>query len=485
MFFNDGSPDILKEYPKRITAYWPVCLTLAFAVLIVAINPMGYFGGGGDDWQYFEAAKCVADQGWCIPKTHWAARWPLVVPMAFSLNHVHDARLALELVGGFYGFAALMLVMHLAFRTAGMWSAAVAGLAFVATPIVANSMISTNVEMPELAFLLAGIGCIVEASEGRTKAWAFAAGLFFALAFATRETSIAAMFPISALALWHRRYKLLLWCIPGFLAPLVAESFWHFWTSGDALLRLHLAASHTSIMSSEMTGVPRNSFPLFNMDIVSRWKSSMGIHVHWFIDPVVNLIANPACALTLMSAVMLLMIGRRHNTPQVMSIAFAALLSGLTLIYALAIDPKPRMFFFALAMAATLIGVVSSTLWRARERLIPGLLIFAIAYLGISIMSTNENLINADKTAKSWLADPSFRPHVDPSSKKFLAMVEGIDALPMGTERPYLSLTYQACKPDATRNAVIPRRTLPVINWLQERGAMPHSSEQLSLCLYE
>ena len=58
-------------------------LGLAF-VGIVSINPIGFIGGGWDDWQYLDAARCWRAHGPCLPHNHWQGRWPVIAPIALS-----------------------------------------------------------------------------------------------------------------------------------------------------------------------------------------------------------------------------------------------------------------------------------------------------------------------------------------------------------------------------------------------------------------
>ena len=68
----------------------PAFVAVALLFALVLPNPVGYVGGGGDDWYYVQAARCVAAHGWCVPDTHWAARWPLVAPMGLALRLFGD-----------------------------------------------------------------------------------------------------------------------------------------------------------------------------------------------------------------------------------------------------------------------------------------------------------------------------------------------------------------------------------------------------------
>jgi Dolichyl-phosphate-mannose-protein mannosyltransferase len=480
------APELRVDAPDRlgIARFWPVALVLLLAPFIVSLNPMGYVGGGGDDWRYYEAAKCAAQYGWCAPDTHWAARWPLILPLSWMLQIFEEARIALSVGGGLFGAASLLLVMYLGGRLGGIASASVAGLMFITTPVVANAMIGTNVDLPELAFLLAGVACAWESVTRGKPGWAMAAGLWLALAVATRETAMAVIVPLAAYALWRRWWGLLLWSGAAFALPLAAEALWHWVHSSDPLLRAHLALAHASRPSSEIAGVPDAAMPLLNMNLVSRWQPSAGIHVYWLLDPWINLLANPLSGLTLIAAVALAVLGRNYVPAMFRPLGGVAFAASALLVYALAIDPKPRMFMFAIACAAIASGVMAPKLWRAGERLLTALLLGCVALLGMGIVYNTPNLLLAEKTARVWLAEPGFHPTMEVYTRNYFETVPGIERYPVGTARPLMVYTFGACPAGAVRAVSVARGDIAPIAWLRAHHILFGERPQQSLCLY-
>ncbi len=96
---------------KRLDVHMllPAVLAVTLALAIASINPVGYIGGGSDDWQYLEAARCALREGFCVPLTHWAARLPLVLPTAAVLSVLGESRAHIMLVPIAYGLAAVLL----------------------------------------------------------------------------------------------------------------------------------------------------------------------------------------------------------------------------------------------------------------------------------------------------------------------------------------------------------------------------------------
>ena len=63
---------------------WLVALVISLALILI-INPVGFLGGGLDDWHYLNAARCWAAHGPCLPQDHWQGRWPVVAPIGASI----------------------------------------------------------------------------------------------------------------------------------------------------------------------------------------------------------------------------------------------------------------------------------------------------------------------------------------------------------------------------------------------------------------
>ncbi|MDP8994714.1 MAG: glycosyltransferase family 39 protein, partial [Pseudomonadota bacterium] len=272
----------------------PPFLGLALAaVAVAALNPVGYIGGGTDDWQYLVAAECWAESGACLPHDHWSARWPLIAPMAGALALFGESRFTVGLVPFLFALAALFLLCCILERLFGRTAAVIGGAALLTTPVFALSLVRPNVDVVELAFLLGALAAALAALDRRNPVFAAVAGGALALAVLTRETSFvfAALF-----ALWFLRSpasdrKILIWAAPGFALPLAAEIGTYWLAAGDPLRRLALAFNHTRIPSTELSpAVDVSRSPLFNPDFIAGWKRSNGIEIHWTVDPVLNLL---------------------------------------------------------------------------------------------------------------------------------------------------------------------------------------------------
>lgn len=282
---------------------------LALLVLIALLNPVSYVGGGTDDWHYLTAAECWARHGACLPHDHWSARWPLIAPLGGAL-WFGESRAVLAAVPFAFTAAATFLLAHVATRLFGRATGLAAGSLLALTPVFALSMARPNVDVVELAFLLAALAAWLAATERRTgRAFAFAAGAALGLAVQTRETSLiyVALFGLWFLLSSTGARRITWWAAPGFLLTMAAEMLVHGAAAGDPLLRFRLALGHTRIPSTELApSVDTASSPLLNPDFIAGWKPAAGIDLHWTVNPLLNLFAHPAIGLTLLAPVILI-----------------------------------------------------------------------------------------------------------------------------------------------------------------------------------
>ena len=204
----------------------PAALVALAAMLVaLAINHAGYRGGGADDWQYLEAARCaVAQHGLCVPTSHWWARFPLVAPLALALALGGESRLTLGLVPLLYAAAAIILFTLLVERWFGRAAAMLGGVLIATLPAISLVLLQPNVDTAELAFMLAALLAFDSAARGGRGA-AIAGGALLGLAILTRPSALA-LLPILALAAaaTPQLRRLVLPAALGLAATLAAEA---------------------------------------------------------------------------------------------------------------------------------------------------------------------------------------------------------------------------------------------------------------------
>jgi hypothetical protein len=416
----------------------PYLVVAAAALVLMAANPVGYVGGGWDDYYYLQAARCAADHGFCLPAEHWARRFTLVAPLGWSIALLGDSRQALWLVPAGYGLAALALLVLIVRRAFGPVAALLAGLALVLTPAFGERMLHIGVDIAELAFALAAIACL----QGRVRTghagWPLAAGALLALAVLTRPTALA-LLPLFAggLVLARARWSFMALFALGFGAPILAEVAAYAAMTGDPLFAWKLSLAHATIPSTELqAGVDLGQSPLFNPAFIDGWRPAAGIEVHWTVDALLNLLAHPATAFTLLGAIALLLIGGgRLGTPAAGGRALPLLVLGAALyfgalVYAFAVDPKPRMFLPVLAVASTVIGVLVPLAWQSGRKLLPAILAAVLAVNGVAVIVQQPDVTPFDAAAPSFLESAPAPLTIDESTRRLLALHPRAMALP-------------------------------------------------------
>lgn len=400
-----------------ITILWPALLLL---LVIACVSPSGFVGAGYDDARYLEAAQCAArEAAMCVPANHWATRWTVVAPVAAVIRLAGESRAAFSLVPLLYALACIVAAAALARRLGGPLAARIAALALAATPLFTRSWLAPNVDRAELLFLLLSALALLRARHAPR--WSLLAGALFALAVASRPSAIAWGPLLAPLALvGPGAVRRVASAALGGLAVFGAELAAYAWWTGDPFFHLRLALAHTAIPTSELPrGFPRGESPLFNPRYVDAWTPAMGISVHWAVDPLLNLLLHPLLGWTLLGSAALASVARLPRRGLMIAAAFA---SFAILAYALAIDPKPRMFMPLGAVAAIATGLAGAKLWR-RGQVLPVVALLTVgATVALGTAVRDPDLRAADRVATAWLA--AHGPHrIHPNDARALLLV--------------------------------------------------------------
>jgi hypothetical protein len=409
----------------------PVAIPLLLLAAAIAwLNPVGYVGGGTDDWHYVSAAECWASHGACLPHDHWSARWPLIAPMSLAL-WFGESRATLALVPFLYAVAAILLTAHVATQLFGRGSALAAASLLALTPTFALSMARPNVDVVELVFLLAALAAWLAATQRAAgRQLAFAAGVALSLAVQTRETSLVyvALFGLWFLFSPPAAKRVTWWAAPGFALPMAVQMLIHWLATADPLLRFRLALDHGRIPSTELdTHVDTSRSPLLNSDFIAGWKPAAGIDVHWSVNPLLaaygarGVLAPP---------------GRRRA----FLLLGGAVLASLLLIYVLAIDPKPRMFMPLAAAASITAAAFGVAAWQAGQRPLAGIITLAVAANAILILGAQPSMTGVEAAAGRWIADANAPLSSDESTRRLLLLVPAARNLPEVSSRSLLQL---------------------------------------------
>lgn len=410
--------------PQFVIAALPA---LALAIAFMVQSPIGYLGGGGDDWQYLEAARCLVEQGWCLPQTHWAARLPMTYSTAAAILLFGEARQTLWLVPIVYGLAGLSFFVSVMLERFGRRPAMIASIALVSTPAFGGQLLSLNVSLVEFGFAMAGLFALHRAALGNVRAWAMGGGAMIGLAIMSRTTSLA-LLPILFLVLVRMdRARLVAPLLGGVILPLACEAAVYGAITGNPAFSWALALGHTGLQSSALpAGVEPGLSPLFNPAVIGGWAQTMGIDIHWSVNGAINLLLDPAMGPTLVAAMGLLLLYRRDagDTGWILA-AGAAYFAALT--YGLAVHPMPRMFLPVAAAAAAVIGVLGAR--AGYGRITAALLVLLIAN-GALHGARNFDMRRIERVAEAWVQAEPDRWAIDETARRVLTLSPLVRSLP-------------------------------------------------------
>jgi 4-amino-4-deoxy-L-arabinose transferase-like glycosyltransferase len=491
-----------QEPPLALSASWSLALLLACTVAVILFNPVGFRGGGGDDYQYLEFARCWAAHGPCLPTDHWDTRLPLIVPMAGALLLFGDGRLAVSLVPLAYALAAVVLFHAIVRRLFGGTAALIAGVLLVTVPVFAGAILQPNGDIPELAFQLAAVLLAFKACEDDKYASFVATGVLGAVAVAMRETSLIFLGLLTVAMARHcqGRWTALRYFAGGVAVPLAAECIGYALVTGNPFYRFRLALSHNLIRSSELRhSVDIHAEPLFNPMFIAGWKPAAGIDLHWTINPIANLLGGLQAGPVFVAALLLAIFAGRRVHRQLLPWAGAAVAIFLALTYGLAVDPKARMFLAPLAVAAMSAAACFCAVPR-RWRPVAALPLAAAVASGLWVTAGIPNLRPAELAAPGVLARAPGPVAIDVWTRATLTLAPAVAKAPVaGPDAPYrFALTLGDCRRGLIRAKDIgrppevvaewlsdPRARVRPYHWLRHDRVLADTDVAIALCLYK
>jgi hypothetical protein len=427
---------------------WLAALALAM-LLMIFVAPIGYVGGGWDDWRYLNAARCWREFGPCLPHDHWQSRWPLVAPLYAITAVFGESRLTVTLWPLATSFLALWFLALSGNRLLGRPVGWLAAILLLLTPAFSLLMLAPRIESIELAAILGGVVAMLEWRDSRRGRWALLAGLMFGVAIQARETAAIAT-AFAALYVLTRKPRPsaahLALAAAGFAIPFALE-FLIFWAStGDPFWRRRLDMDHTRILSSELAATPDpHSLPFFNKTYIANWRREMGIYVHWSIDGLLNLLLNPRAGITLTIVPLVLFHWRKvldaASRRTALWLWAGAMLYVSLLTYALAMDPKSRIMIVPVCAAHLAFALLSLRLMRAGRVRAVYRMWAVIALVGIVVPFGAGSIWRVEPAAREWVAAHRGDLEVDPNTRRQLTLVREVRELP-GLASPSRFLLY-------------------------------------------
>nr|WP_144033767.1 glycosyltransferase family 39 protein [Sphingomonas laterariae] len=412
----------------------------------------------------------------------------MTLPTAGAIALFGESRPTLWLTPIFYGAIGLFAFTAIVGRRFGPMAAGIAAFVLVATPTFGGQLLALNVGIVEFGWVMAALFCLDRATIGGDRRWGVAAGLLLGLAMLSRTTT-AVLMPILAVALWAGgQRRLLPAMIGGWLVLLMLEAGGYWLATGNPAHSWSLAMGHSKLPTTALPpGVDLTRSPLFNPEFISNWHRAMGIHVHWTIDGLLNLLFDPTIGPTLLAALALVMLHRRDIAPggMVGAAPLWLLLAGATyfggLAYALAVDPQPRMFLPVAACGAAIIGVLGARSWLAGGRLLIAAVLAMLAINAVTVaFARSFDLSRIERTASAWTAEAPDRMAMDETARRVLTLAPAIRSLPShpakGRDRMML-ITRNRCPADI--------RAANGVAWPRARQALfpdSHQRDAYRLC---
>jgi 4-amino-4-deoxy-L-arabinose transferase-like glycosyltransferase len=442
--------------PASLIAVWRSgwWAPLLLAALVVAVNPIGYMGGGADDFHYLQAARCWVEHGPCLPDSPWSGRWPVIAPVSVVFGLAGESRTTAAIAPALWWIGAIVALGVLGERLFGRRAGIIAASLLALVPIFSNVALSIGADVPELTLQLGAVIAGLTAVSLQSRGWAVVAGLLAATAFETRETS-AAFFAASALICLvadRRRAGVLAWAVTAFAVAIVAELAIYGAVTGNPFFFHEVSLHHARLPTSELDpSVDRSRSPIFNPAFIAGWKQEMGIRLFWPLDTWLNFLASPRLGPVLIGAIAAALLWRdKLPAPQrrrCLLLALGAITSAAILIYVLAVDPQPRIFLGLAAAAALVLGALLSAARANGSRLSAILLVGGLAAFELWTHANAPSRFESERIARGWIAAHPGQIEIDGGAADMLALVKEAASLPpRGSGRPLLvALTDANC----------------------------------------
>jgi 4-amino-4-deoxy-L-arabinose transferase-like glycosyltransferase len=128
--------------------------------------------------------------------------------------------------------------------------------------------------------------------------------------------------------------------------------------------------------------------------------------------------------------------------------ALLSLLFAMALVYALAVDPKSRMFLLPACTATLCLAASLVTAWRDGRRLLVIVIVAVLAIVGVATLRAKTDLRPFERAARTWIAGYGSKIEIDQPTQTALALVPEARRLPLrGAGRPLrLSIGLGGCE---------------------------------------
>lgn len=486
-----GSLLLTRHLVPKFAVEWLVLFLLL--IIVLNVNPIGFLGGGWDDWHYLDAARCWRAHGPCLPQNHWQGRWPVIAPIALVTGFLGESRFTVGIAPLIASIWCLVLLVLIGNRLFKPPVGVIAAVLLLCTAAFTIQLLDPAVEATELGFGLTGVASLLKWQRSPSLIWPALAGLAFGLALQVRETALvgagfATLYVGSRHCIAGVRAKLI--AVIMFLLPLAVEALSFYRMTADPLYRRRLSLHHTNIPSSELLGpIDYKRSALFNPHYIANWRREPGLHVHWIVDGLLNLFLNAKAGIALLLIPALILFYRRAlGVPVTRSATIlygSAIVDICILIYAFAVDPKARMFFFPIAALSLALGLLLVRLHAAGHQLIAWSSAATAIGQCLFIVFIHQRVYPLERPAAAWIATAPEGIEIDENTRRHLALIPSAQLLPRiaGIRPMFLVQADVRCRVWAIRSGLNDDITL-VNQQLMSRANMLDDRLSGELCLF-
>ena len=439
-------------------------VVLAFG-LLTAFGWTGYLGS--DEPQYAKAAIGWNESFPFVGQTVGMLRNTLVLPIAlsFRLFGVGEASLVAPIV--LHALGVVLLTYLLVARVCGRPTALAAALLVAATPMLAVAASIAAPDPVELFWILASLALLWSPGAGAGRL--ACAGACAGLAFHTRETTLAYLIALAALAIagWGQPRGRWGWVALGAALVVAAELAWLGAATGDPLYRWKLDLAHDQVTRAQgYVGVTR--------------AGNYVVGIAW-LDPLLVMLANQEFALLFWFGIPAAAwcATTRGLPPEVRRFARALALIGFSWVVFVGAAQRllfllPRYFTPACWCAAVLCAIA---LVRGLGPARPALARAAFALLALSFVAgiyvDNRAHFLPERTLVRYAAGTNEAVYTDPSSalraEFLIASHPGLASRVRGEAPPpgalYFAIARNAASGRAGRRPFDPAPHLPAEGW--------------------
>lgn len=416
---------------RSAEALWLVTL----AVLAVAVLWWRWVGfQGHDDATYAAAALEWVGGEPPVGHTHWALRYPLVLPIAgvIRLTGISVAAMASVNVSAYLAF---LVFSYLAARHWFGWQAGVAvsviGIVLPEFPVQATY---ANPDLLEMVFVMASFWLFLLARARRGPVGVLvASGALAGLGFVTRETTLSLLLVFGLIwlvrpGMGRLRYA---WMALGFLAVVGAQTAYFVVRTGDPLYRAHISATHDRVdRTAKVAEAEAAGRTLDNEGTIAAGPVASPL-LAIFVSQKFGLLF-----LLTIPAYWLLRRGKRLSAAQASVVDCMGLGSLVSFLFVAAnaeiLYVVPRYFIVSAAMAAVPLAVLAAD-WLGRpgvRRVVAGLA--ALAFVGSSALLLyleNTDPLRAEKQVLAFAAAAPVPLHLDAELMRrshYLVLADGL-----------------------------------------------------------